>query len=310
MYTVLAERAGDLQTKNHKLNKDRFDVLSIPIYVIKKGPSHGARHGNTERERIYYAADNAARMARKKKCKSILDRFLKSPRYQKSQTDIGWDEEFCARYDTIAAEDLSSIATQAERSRNVNSWKLVPKTSVRNGPMDQRDDCQEAERTHERLTVCGAWTGQHQTPPQGSSSTTNNLLVPKRGPSVSTPKRVGGGTTIHQQVLHPQAGKQLHGGNLHHGMSDIFFNGLKVFSLTGNGDSLQATGSVHRTPNAHAMSRSRTRDFSRAVFFVSRVSACQRLSHVQHVHVAKRCVLAKTFVFTQSAARHTLYFLL
>ena len=39
--------------KNRKLNKDRFDVLSIPNYVIKNGPSHGARHGNTERQRIY-----------------------------------------------------------------------------------------------------------------------------------------------------------------------------------------------------------------------------------------------------------------
>ena len=43
----------------------------------------------------------------------------------------------------------------------------------------------------------------------------NKSLGTKRVPSVSTPKRVGGGTTIHQQVLHPQVGKQLHGGNLH-----------------------------------------------------------------------------------------------
>ena len=32
-----------------KLNKDRHDMLSIPNYVIKKGPSHGARHGGTQR---------------------------------------------------------------------------------------------------------------------------------------------------------------------------------------------------------------------------------------------------------------------
>ena len=51
--------------KNRKLNKDRFDVLSIPNHVIKKGPSHGAGHGNTERQRKYYAAHNAAKKARK-----------------------------------------------------------------------------------------------------------------------------------------------------------------------------------------------------------------------------------------------------
>ena len=31
-----------------KLSKHRFDVLSIPSYVIKKGPSHGARYGNNK----------------------------------------------------------------------------------------------------------------------------------------------------------------------------------------------------------------------------------------------------------------------
>ena len=31
--------------------------------------------------------------------------------------------------------------------------------------------------------------------------------------------RVGGGTTIHQQVLHPQVGMQILGGNFHHGMN-------------------------------------------------------------------------------------------
>ena len=31
-----------------KFNKLRLDALSIPNYVIKKGPNHGARHGRTE----------------------------------------------------------------------------------------------------------------------------------------------------------------------------------------------------------------------------------------------------------------------
>ena len=34
-----------------KLDKLRLDALSIPNYVIKKGPTHGARHGKTEVER-------------------------------------------------------------------------------------------------------------------------------------------------------------------------------------------------------------------------------------------------------------------
>ena len=46
----------------------------------------------------------------------------------------------------------------------------------------------------------------------------NKLLGLKRVPSVSTPKRVGGSTTSHKQVLHPQVGKQPRDGNLHPGM--------------------------------------------------------------------------------------------
>ena len=75
--------------KNRKFNKDRFDVLSIPNYVIKKGPSHGARHGPTERQIIYCVANKEARKARKNRYTSILDRFLNSQRYRDSQNAIG-----------------------------------------------------------------------------------------------------------------------------------------------------------------------------------------------------------------------------
>ena len=43
-------------------------------------------------------------------------------------------------------------------------------------------------------------------------------------------------------------------------------------------------GSVHRTPNPHAMSRSRTRDISRAVFHSL---SCHQSSHAQHMHAAQ-----------------------
>ena len=33
------------------------------VYLIKKGPLHGARHGNTERQRINHTAHNAAKQA-------------------------------------------------------------------------------------------------------------------------------------------------------------------------------------------------------------------------------------------------------
>ena len=51
--------------ENAKKKQDRFDTLSIPNNVIKKGPFHRARHGNTERQQIYHVAHVAAKKARK-----------------------------------------------------------------------------------------------------------------------------------------------------------------------------------------------------------------------------------------------------
>ena len=42
-----------------KFNKLRLDALSIPNYVMKKGATHGARHGKTEVHREYHMAWNA-----------------------------------------------------------------------------------------------------------------------------------------------------------------------------------------------------------------------------------------------------------
>ena len=74
--------------KVRKLNSDRHDVLSIPNYVIKKGSSHGALHGNTESQRICHAAHVSSKKAEKKGFTPILDRFLKCPINRRSQMDI------------------------------------------------------------------------------------------------------------------------------------------------------------------------------------------------------------------------------
>ena len=77
----------------------------------------------------------------------MLDRFLKSPRYRESQINIGWDEEHCARYDAIASEDHSFLATAAQRFRRENARVLVLKGSGPNGPMNQRDTFWMAQPT-------------------------------------------------------------------------------------------------------------------------------------------------------------------
>ena len=52
----------------------------------------------------------------------------------KEAQNIGWSEEHCARYDAIAAEHHSCIATVAERNRRENTWVLVLNSSGPSGP--------------------------------------------------------------------------------------------------------------------------------------------------------------------------------
>ena len=42
--------------RNRQLNEATYDVLSIPGYVIKKNPTHGASNGPSMRQYMYYKA--------------------------------------------------------------------------------------------------------------------------------------------------------------------------------------------------------------------------------------------------------------
>ena len=123
---------------------------------------------------------------------------------------------------------------------------------------------------------------------------------------MSTPKRVGDGTTIHQQVLHPQVGKQPHGGNLHHGMSDIgFLTDARCFAYR------QCRFPCKRRV---VYTGHQTRTQCRVPSL-----SCQRLSHAQHVHqrlacarracgsrrVTTRDLHMKRYVFTKTFCLHT-----
>ena len=51
--------------RNRQLNKARYDVLSIPGYVIKKNLAHGVRHGPPMRQCMYYKAHEMLKKAQK-----------------------------------------------------------------------------------------------------------------------------------------------------------------------------------------------------------------------------------------------------
>ena len=76
--------------RNRQLNKARYDVLSIPGYVIKKNPTHGARRGPSVRQTKHHKAHDILRKARKHKSGG---RWHDDDKYRKSLSDIGWTEE-------------------------------------------------------------------------------------------------------------------------------------------------------------------------------------------------------------------------
>ena len=58
VYCTCGQCLIDSESKR-KFYKLRLDALSIPNYVIKKGPNHGARHGKTKEQKEYQKAWNA-----------------------------------------------------------------------------------------------------------------------------------------------------------------------------------------------------------------------------------------------------------
>ena len=91
--------------------------------MIKKGPTHGARHGKTEEQKKYHMAWNAGKRCYKKvdsqgeHFTGIHDRFLRDSVYRESQLAIEWTEQKCKEWDELAQEDHTYRLTPEEKKR-------------------------------------------------------------------------------------------------------------------------------------------------------------------------------------------------
>ena len=118
VYSTCGQFLVDSESRR-KLNKLRLDALSIPNYVIKKGRSHGVRHGKTEEQEDYHIAWNAW----KRCCKKVdsqgghftgtHDRFLRDPVYRGSQLAIGWTEKSAKRGTNLQKKTVHIISLQS-----------------------------------------------------------------------------------------------------------------------------------------------------------------------------------------------------
>ena len=137
-----------------KFRKLRLDALSIQNNVLKKGRSHGARHGKTEEQKGYLVAWNVW----KRRCKKvdsqgeqftgIRDRFLRDPVYLESQLAIGWTEmqrvgRNCKRrsYTSSKSRGKEKIPTTMVSHLEQIRQKWAFEASIRFTPPVRRTSC-------------------------------------------------------------------------------------------------------------------------------------------------------------------------
>ena len=126
VYCICGQCLIDSESRR-KFNKLRLDAFSIPNYLIKKGPDHGARHGKTEEQEYRMAWDAWKRCCKKFDFQGghftgIHERLLRNPVYRESQLAIGWTEQTCKEWDELAQEDHTYRLTPEE--------KEIPRTVV------------------------------------------------------------------------------------------------------------------------------------------------------------------------------------
>ena len=88
-----------------EFEQNNYDVTLIRCYVIKENSSRGAKHGPSERQRMYYQAKQMLKKARQKKHEShptILARLYASETHRTLLSLIGWEEK------DIKKEELSN----------------------------------------------------------------------------------------------------------------------------------------------------------------------------------------------------------
>ena len=95
-----------------EFDQDNRDVTSIPGYVIKKNSSRGAKHGPSERQKMYYRA------------KQMLEKG--PPGKARTPPNDTLREHHMMLYDRIAVEKHIYVDTKAERIQNSKRWSQRP----------------------------------------------------------------------------------------------------------------------------------------------------------------------------------------
>ena len=105
--------------------------MSLPNYVIKKGATHGARHGKTEVQRENHRARNAWKRCCKKvdyhgeHFTGIHDIFLRDPVCHDSQLAIGWSEQKSKSGMNLRKKTIHTKSLQRKREDTKDNGNLL-----------------------------------------------------------------------------------------------------------------------------------------------------------------------------------------
>ena len=153
--TALADNAWLTVESRRKFNKIRLDALSIPKYVIKKGPHHGARHGQTKNKKSTMWPGIRGRDAARKSTLKVNILQVSTIDFSEIQFDsqlaIGWTEQKCKEWDELAKENHTCHLTPKEKTRFQGQWYLTLNKAGKNGPMKLRSVFRAAVSMKNRL---------------------------------------------------------------------------------------------------------------------------------------------------------------
>ena len=108
-----------------------FDFTSIPGFVIKKKSSRGPIHGASERQVMFFKANEMLTKAIQGKREShptIVARWYAQERYHDSLAKNNIGDKDVVLFDRIALERHDYTATRAERLQNTKRW--IPRLSA------------------------------------------------------------------------------------------------------------------------------------------------------------------------------------
>ena len=149
------------------------------------------------------------------------------PIYRESQLAIGWDEAFCANYETISKEDHTYVYTADEHQRLETSWVLQLNSQGPNSPMKEREDYADAVKI-KRSLVQRIWKSKPKKNIQANKygkDRINRSQDPVKERSELTRKQDGYGTLLPlHQVLHRHSGNQQINGGRHRAGMNIDFS--------------------------------------------------------------------------------------